>query len=139
MLGDQQIGDEVAAQHEKDVNPEETARRHAHPDVESDNGEHRKRPDAVETGNPTTHMPALAAGIDRDGGFLLRLPELPGLVRGPGRTFLHQLLRPPLTAVLCHLGVRANAVSAKRRECAITRSLPYFPPSRYRERIPSCR
>ena len=88
MLGDQQIGDQVAAQREKDVNPEETARRHAHPDVKSDNGEHCKRPDAVETGHPAAHMANLAAGISRDRCFLPGLPKLTGLVTGPGRTFL---------------------------------------------------
>jgi hypothetical protein len=46
----------------KDVNVEETTRCHAHSDVESDNGEYRKRPDAVKTGNPA-HMPANGTAV----------------------------------------------------------------------------
>src|SRR6266542_4133069 len=95
MLGDQQIRDQVAAEREKDVNPEKAARRHSHPNVESDNGEHRKRPDAVETGNPTAHVLDRAIGIDRDRCFLPSFLKLPGLVSGPGRTFLYQFLGPP--------------------------------------------
>ena len=95
MLGHQQIGDQVAAQHEKDVNPEETARCHAHPDVESDNGEYRKRPDAVEARNPATHLPDLAAGLNRDRCLYPSLPKLPGLASRPGRTFFRQFPDPP--------------------------------------------
>jgi hypothetical protein len=90
-MGGQQIGDQIAAQHEEDVNTEGTSRRHAHAGMEGDNGEHRKRPDAVETGNPAAPVPDLArTGLDRC--FILSLPQLPGLVCGRGRAFLRQFL-----------------------------------------------
>jgi hypothetical protein len=108
MPGDQKIGDQVAAQHEKDVNAEETPRCHTHSDVESDDGEYRKRPDAVKTGNPA-HMPGLAAGLSRDGRIPRNLPALPGLAAGPDRTFLeHFVLPPAYSSLFRHPKVRAN-------------------------------
>ena len=97
MPGDQQIGDEIAAQHEKDVNPEETARRHAHPEVESDNDEHRKRPDAIETGNPAAHAQrgrGITRGITRDRHFFPGLPRLPGCASRPVGAFAGLVVLP---------------------------------------------
>jgi hypothetical protein len=51
-LRDEQIRDEVPAQHEKDIYPEKSARKHGQLFMKGDNGDNGERPDPIEARQP---------------------------------------------------------------------------------------
>ena len=58
-VGGEQVGDQVAAQDKKDINPEKPAVKRRELLMKGDNRKHGQRPDTIETGRPRSAAPAV--------------------------------------------------------------------------------